>query len=186
MKRLSKRVQYKETIHCPLSTLGIISLASTLAIDIFVCIFVGNPKLTMEAITWVAAFSGVVFLISFSYGWLRYSVKLKVFRSAMDKVVYLSLRGVGKGTWLQIPVEWIVSCAQTTYSGPWKGFITLLLSSNVPFTQNGASLYPLPGYRGLGIHIKYRSDPGSKGETRTLIIPTTNPAALCELLSGRA
>ncbi|MBN1381683.1 MAG: hypothetical protein JXA41_08415 [Deltaproteobacteria bacterium] len=187
MASTAKRVPYKESIHCPPSVLVMISLVSTLVIDILAFIFVGTPKLTTAAWQWIILLSATIFAISYIYSWLRYSVKLKIRKGIVEDRVFLSLRGIGKGTWRQIPLDGIVSCRQTTYNAPIKGFFRLLLTSHASFKSgNTSSMYPLPGYRGSGIHLEYKRELSIRDGFDNLLIPTKNPDLLCSLIKGES
>ena len=181
----TNRVFYRETVLCPLSILAAVALAATLGMVLLVLVMAGIPNLDRETFGLSAALLAAVFAVSLVYGRLRYRVKIKVFRGMVDDRVFLSLRGVGKGTWRQIPLESIAACRPCAYRSPLSGLLALFVSGNAPFkTKNGAiSVYPLPGYTGSGICITYQGL-GSTAGSAELSLPTRHPAALQKALMG--
>ena len=162
-----------------------VSAASTVAINIFIFIVWGPPEYIFDAMAWVLMGSVVIFLVSLVFARIRYSVKLKVFRGIIDDRIFLSLRGVGKGTWIQIPAESIISCKETAYRSPIKGLFQLLTSSCAPYRHDDSSIdiYPLPGYEGSGIFIEYKVTNNCLHDAVVnLLIPTNNPALLCDAI----
>jgi hypothetical protein len=191
MGKSQKRILYKETIHCPMKVLLIVSAAATLAIVFFGLVFLGMPKWSSGAMFIGILSLMTVFFISMIYSWFRYSLKLKIFRSYIDNNIFLSLRGVGKGSWRQIPVECITSCSRVDYRSPIKGFWPLLLSDNAPYQPKDGSpsdrVYPLPGYVGQGVTIEYKVEKrsGAGWVNSNLTIPSNNPDSLCKILTRK-
>lgn len=179
---------YKETIRCPFAVALTFSVMITFVI-VFLVLFlmIGPSKVTMKALPWIVVWSIPVFCVSFCYTAVRYSIKLKVYEGILDHQVRLSIRGVGKGSLLWIPLDHIVSCEPCGYESPMKGFILLVLSSNPPWKKisgGSAVTVPLPGYSGSGIRIEYKNEANPAGEERGLILPTNDPQTLCGILSG--
>ena len=174
-----------------MTVLSAVAITATLAIDFFIFIFFGTPKWSPNAIIFFIVFSITIFFVSIFYSWSRYSVKTKILRNYLDNNIYLSLRGVGKGSWIQIPIDCIMSCNRSDYRSPFKGFWLLLISDNAPFQQKDSphldTVYPLPGYVGQGIVIEYKQEKRFEaGWTNiNMLIPSNNPESLCTMLTQK-
>ncbi len=164
------KLPYKETIHCSVFILLTLSILLTTTIDLSIYLYFGLPKLSIK---WCIILSISIFAIAFFYSMLRYRVKLKIFQGIIDDRIFISIKGVGKGAWNQIPIDSVISCTPENYSAPIRGFFALLLTSNALVRYDkSTSIVSLPGYNGLGINIQYMA---LNGGAINLLIPTKNP-----------
>jgi len=170
------KLPYKETIHCSVFIHLSLSILLTITIDLSIYIYLGLPDLSIE---WCIILSISIFAITFFYSMLRNRVKLKIFQGMIDDRVLISIKGIGKGAWNQIPVDSVIFCTPKNYRAPFRKFFALLLTSNAPVRYDkSTSIVSLPGYNGLGINIKYMT---LNGKAINLVIPTKN-SDLCGVI----
>ncbi len=163
------KLPYKETVHCSIFILLTLSALLTITIDLTLYIYLDSPELPIK---WCIVFSLSIFAITFFYSLFRYRVKLKIYQGIVDGRIFISIKGIGKGAWNQIPVDSVIFCEPKKYSAPFRNFFLLLLTSNAPVRYDkSTSIVSLPGYNGLGINIRYMA---LNGKDRNLLIPTKN------------
>ena len=164
------KLPYKETIRCSVFVLFSLSILLTITIDLSIYLYLGLPILSTK---WCIILSLSIFAITFFYSMLRYSVKLKIFQGIIDDRIYISIKGIGKGSMNQIPIDSVIFCTLKNYSTPFTKFFALLLTSNASVRYDkSASIVSLPGYNGLGINIQYMD---LSGKAINFLIPTKNP-----------